>query len=76
MMENAPINLMYADTDLILQYMNPASAKTLKTLEQYLPDRVENLVGQSIDIFHKNPAHQRNILSDPRNLPRQANIQV
>ena len=32
MMENAPINLMYADTDLVLQYMNPASEKTLKTL--------------------------------------------
>lgn len=76
MMENAPINIMYADTDLILQYMNPISEKTLKTLEQYLPDRVENLVGQSIDIFHKNPSHQRKILSDPRNLPHQANIQV
>ncbi|VAX31914.1 Methyl-accepting chemotaxis sensor/transducer protein [hydrothermal vent metagenome] len=76
MMENAPINIMYAGADLVLQYMNPASAKTLKTLEQYLPDRVDNLVGQSIDIFHKNPAHQRNILSDPKNLPHQANIQL
>jgi methyl-accepting chemotaxis protein len=76
MMENAPINIMYADTDLVLQYMNPISQKTLKTLEQYLPDRVENLVGQSIDIFHKNPEHQRKILSDPKNLPHQANIQV
>ena len=76
MMENAPINIIYADTDLVFQYMNPASAKTLKTLEQYLPDKVENLVGQSIDIFHKNPALQRKILSDPKNLPHQANIQV
>ena len=76
MMENMPFNIMYADTDLKLQYMNPASSKTLKTLEQYLPDRVDNLVGQSIDIFHKNPAHQRKMLSDPKNLPHQANIQV
>jgi methyl-accepting chemotaxis protein len=76
MMENAPINIMYADTDLILRYMNPMSEKTLKTLEKYLPDRVDNLVGQSIDIFHKNPAHQRKILSDPKNLPHQANIQL
>ncbi|MCH8313904.1 MAG: methyl-accepting chemotaxis protein [Nitrospinae bacterium] len=76
MMENAPVNIMYADTDFILQYMNPASSTTLKTLEQYLPDRVENLVGQSIDIFHKNPAHQRKILSDPKNLPQRAEIQV
>ncbi len=76
MMENAPVNIIYADTDLVLQYMNPASEKTLKTLEQYLPDRVENLVGQPIDIFHKNPAHQRKILSNPKNLPHQANIQL
>jgi methyl-accepting chemotaxis protein len=76
MMENAPINIMYADTELVLKYMNPISEKTLKTLEEYLPDRVENLVGQSIDIFHKNPAHQRKILSDPKNLPHQAQIQV
>ena len=76
MIDNAPINLMSADTDLVLQYMNPASSTTLKTLEQYLPDRVENLVGQSIDIFHKNPAHQRKILSDPKNLPQRAEIQV
>ncbi len=76
MMENAPINIMYADTDLILRYMNPISTKTLKTLEQHLPDKVENLIGKSIDIFHKNPAHQRKILSDPKNLPHQANIQL
>jgi methyl-accepting chemotaxis protein len=74
--ENAPINILFADTDFDLQYMNKASFKTLKTLEKSLPDRVENLVGQSIDIFHKNPAVQRRILSDPKNLPHQANIQL
>jgi methyl-accepting chemotaxis protein len=76
MMENAPVNVLFMDTDFTLQYMNPASEKTLKTLEQYLPDRVENLMGLSIDVFHKNPAHQRKILSDPKNLPHQANIQL
>ncbi|MEE9258114.1 MAG: PAS domain-containing methyl-accepting chemotaxis protein [Nitrospinaceae bacterium] len=76
MMENAPINIMCADLDFKVQYMNPASANTLKTLEQYLPVKVDNMVGQSIDIFHKNPEHQRKILSDPKNLPHQANIQV
>ncbi|GJL77793.1 MAG: hypothetical protein NPINA01_07820 [Nitrospinaceae bacterium] len=76
MMENAPANVIYADLDLKVQYMNPASTKTLKTLEQHLPDRVDNLVGQSIDIFHKNPAHQRKILSDPKNLPHRAQIQL
>jgi methyl-accepting chemotaxis protein len=34
------------------------------------------MVGRSIDIFHKNPSLQRNILSDPKNLPHQAEIQL
>ncbi len=76
MMENAPTNVIYADTDLNIQYMNPASTKTLTTIEQYLPTQVDKIMGQSIDIFHKNPAMQRKILEDPRNLPHQAVIQL
>lgn len=76
MMENAPFNILFCDCDLTLQYANPASIKTLKTLEQYLPVRVDEIIGKSIDIFHKNPAHQRKMLSDPRNLPHVAQIQV
>ncbi len=76
MMENAPINMMFADRDLILQYMNPASAKTLRTLEAFLPVRVDDMIGKPIDIFHKNPDHQRRLLGDSSNLPHQALIQV
>ncbi|MFQ5449316.1 MAG: bacteriohemerythrin [Nitrospinaceae bacterium] len=76
MMENAPVNIIFADRDLKIQFMNPASAATLKKLEQYMPIRVENIIGESIDIFHKNPSHQRRILEDPRNLPHRAQIQL
>jgi methyl-accepting chemotaxis protein len=76
MMENSPSNIMFADSDLVLQYLNPASARTLKTLEEYLPVPVDQLVGQCIDMFHKNPQHQRNLLGDPRNLPHTAQIQL
>jgi methyl-accepting chemotaxis protein len=76
MTENSPINIMFADRDLKIQYMNPASVKTLKTLQQYLPVRVEDIVGQSIDVFHKNPEHQRRLLADPKNLPISTHIQV
>ena len=76
MLENVPINVMYADTDLNIQFLNPASVKTLKTLEQYLPVKVDQLIGQSIDIFHKDPAHQRRLLASPKNMPLQAFIQV
>lgn len=74
MVENAPINLIFADTSGIIRYMNPASVRTLQSLQSYLPMPVDKIVGGSIDRFHKNPAHQRSILSDPRNLPHQAVI--
>ena len=53
MVEKSPINTMFATTKGLLTYMNKKSFDTLKTLEQYLPDKVENLVGNSIDWFHK-----------------------
>ncbi|NOT43824.1 MAG: methyl-accepting chemotaxis protein [Acidobacteria bacterium] len=76
MMENAPINVMFADRDLKLQYLNPASTRTLKKLEEYLPVKADQMLGQTIDIFHKNPDHQRRLLGDPSNLPRTAHIRV
>lgn len=76
MMDQAPINVMFADKDLVIRYLNPASAKTLRSLQQHLPVAVDQMVGQSVDVFHKNPSHQRQLLGDPKNLPRQANINV
>lgn len=76
MLQNVPINIIFADLDLRIQYMNPASVRTLKTLQQYLPCPVEQIVGQSIDIFHKHPEHQRRILASDKNLPHHAIIQL
>jgi methyl-accepting chemotaxis protein len=74
--EHTPVNIMMAGTDLKLSYLNAASKRTFKTIERLLPVPVEQLVGQSIDIFHKNPAHVRRILADPANLPHRAQIQL
>lgn len=76
MSENSPINIMMADTDLTITYVNPASLKTLRTLADYLPCKPEEVVGQSVDIFHKDPAEQRRILSNPQNLPVRTNILI
>jgi methyl-accepting chemotaxis protein len=74
MMEQASINVMFADRDFKIRYMNSASTKTLKSLEHLLPVKVETMIGNSIDVFHKRPEHQRSLLSDPRNLPHRATI--
>jgi methyl-accepting chemotaxis protein len=76
MVDLSPVNTMLATVDGKLIYMNDISTATLKTLESLLPDRVENLVGKSIDIFHKNPAHQRKIIADPKNLPFRSKIRL
>ncbi|HCO23596.1 MAG: hypothetical protein CME31_08795 [Gimesia sp.] len=76
MMDNIPINVLLANKDFEMVYMNPASYKQLKELEHLLPKPVDQLIGQSIDIFHKNPEVQRRMLADPSNLPHRAKIKV
>ncbi|WGL59126.1 PAS domain-containing methyl-accepting chemotaxis protein [Pigmentibacter sp. JX0631] len=76
MMENIPINVMFSDMDFNITYVNTTSLKTLEKLEKYLPIRLNELVGSSIDVFHKNPAHQRRLLANDKNLPHRAIISV
>jgi methyl-accepting chemotaxis protein len=76
MMENAPVNVIFADPDGTIRYLNPKSKETLKKIEQFLPIKADQILGQSFDIFHKNPAHQRRIVADPKNLPHKAVIDV
>jgi methyl-accepting chemotaxis protein len=73
---NCPVGVMLADRDLRLQYLNPQSIRLLKTIEHLLPVKVDNMLGQNIDIFHKNPAPIRKLLSDPKNLPHRAVIEI
>lgn len=74
MIENSPTNLILADKDFVIRYVNPATVKNLQPLAHLLPVPIDKIVGSSIDIFHKNPAHQRGILADPNNLPHKADI--
>jgi len=77
MMENAPTNMMFAGPDMVVQYMNPGSLNTLRTLEQFLPCKADDVVGNSIDIFHANPAHQQGMFKDWKNsLPINSEIVV
>ncbi len=74
--ENASIRVIVADRDLTVLYMNAASKATLLELEHLLPCPVDEIVGQSIDIFHKNPDFQRRFLANPKNLPHSAEIRL
>jgi methyl-accepting chemotaxis protein len=76
MLENSPTNVMLANRDLKITYVNPASLTLLRKLERHLPIKADNVLGSSIDVFHKNPAYQRKILADPKNLPVRADINI
>lgn len=77
MIEDMPINVMTADLDgFKINYLNRQSRETLRTIEHLLPVKADALMGQTIDIFHKNPSHQRQLLSNPDNLPHHAIIKL
>jgi methyl-accepting chemotaxis protein len=78
MIDDMPINVMTSDIhdDFKINYINQTSIDTLTRIEEHLPIKASELLGSSIDVFHKNPQHQRDLLSDPSNLPHSANIRV
>jgi len=57
-----PCNVMFCDRELVLRYMNRVSRKTLLGLQQHLPLPVNQVIGKSIHIFHKNPENIDRIL--------------
>lgn len=66
-LDKSSSNVMMADDKFNIIYMNSAVTAFLqdaeKDIQKELPRfNVSNLVGNNIDIFHKNPAHQRNVL--------------
>jgi len=77
MFDSIPLNVMRCGlTDMVINYANKATISNLRKIEQYLPVKAENIVGSSIDVFHKNPAHQRRMLTERSRFPHDALIQV
>lgn len=77
MVDNMPINIMMCDTEnFAINYINQTSFSTLKSIEHLLPIKVKDILGSSIDVFHKAPEHQRRILANPDNLPHRAKIRL
>ncbi len=68
-LDNAGTNVMVADKDLNIVYMNNILQKMLHEAEAELRKALPNfnasqLIGTNIDIFHKNPAHQRGMIEN------------
>lgn len=66
-LDNASTNMMVADVNNDIIFLNKSLHKFFNSaqsdLQTVLPHfDVNNLIGQSIDVFHKDPAHQRGML--------------
>jgi len=73
-------NVMIADPDLNIRYMNPSVKALLQEAEADIRKELQHfsvaeLIGANIDVFHRNPAHQRTMLA-VLNRPHAATIQV
>ena len=80
-LDNARTNVMVCDRSYTIVYVNKASVATLQRLEhevrKILPGfAVDKIIGSNIDQYHKNPAHQRQLLDNPKNLPYRAEIKL
>lgn len=77
MLDNMPVAVMTVDPiTYIIDYANKTSKDLIRSIEHLLPIKTDDLIGSSIDVFHKNPEHQRRILSDPSNLPFNTRISL
>ncbi len=79
--DGASTNLMMCDENLRITYANPAVINMLlrrqDALRKIWPSLdANNLVGTCIDDFHKDPSHQRALLSDPSRLPFRSTNQI
>lgn len=78
MVENAPINLLYADQDLNVAYMNPAMVGLLRRLHGHLGADAppEQFLGQPLTQIHDYLSGLRPVLADPRRLPQRGQVRI
>lgn len=74
MVQSTPSNIMVADRDLRLCYLNPAMERTLRGLEARLPVPVAGLIGQPLELFYPGEDELRRIVADPARLPHTATV--
>lgn len=76
MIEQLPVGVMTAEPsgDFRITYLNKEARAILETVKGHLAVPLDRLVGQSIDVFHRNARRQRDLVSNPANLPHQMRI--
>ncbi len=77
MMRQMPTNVLLCDQSGTLMYMNETAQKTFLKWENILSLKVSDMIGKTIDIFHKDlQVLQRHISSPRQNLPHAAEFRI
>ncbi|ADM08535.1 methyl-accepting chemotaxis protein McpD [Parvularcula bermudensis HTCC2503] len=79
--ETADAAIMIVNRDLVVTAVNRSTRDLFESnrelFKTHFPNfRPDNIIGMTIDDFHKNPSHQRQILSRPENLPYRSEITI
>nr|WP_101957452.1 PAS domain-containing protein [Vibrio vulnificus] len=81
--DQAQTAMVMIDRDFLITYLNEETLTLFRRHEAAFRGvwsgftaSKEWLMGRCIDEFHRNPAHQRKLLSDPNNLPYRTDIAV
>ncbi len=67
-LDNVSANVMLADQNNDIIYINPAADIMFSGIEKDLAKDIagfnaSNIIGRNVDVFHKNPAHQQRLLA-------------
>jgi methyl-accepting chemotaxis protein len=79
--EGSSTAIMVVDRDFIVTYVNEASnalftENTAEFKKAFPSFDASKIIGTCIDVFHKNPEHQRKMLADTSRLPFKTDIKV
>jgi methyl-accepting chemotaxis protein len=79
--DNVATAIMCIDRDFVVTYANNTTMEMVKKNMEHFrklwPNfNPDNMIGSCIDMFHKNPKHQRDMLADPSRLPHRTDIVV
>ncbi|MDQ7075465.1 MAG: methyl-accepting chemotaxis protein [Gammaproteobacteria bacterium] len=79
-LDSTSANVMLTNADLNIIYMNDAASTLMREIAPQLKTVIKNfnpdfLLGQNIDLFHRNPSHQRSLLAS-LNSSTESNIKV
>jgi methyl-accepting chemotaxis protein len=78
MIEQLPVGVMTAEAsgEFRITYLNTEARQIFDTVKDSISVGVDELVGQTIDVFHADSRRQRDLVANPANLPHRARIKL